>query len=291
MENLYQVLKEKEEYLKSFQDNPIKYEYIEEFLKGFVPCLVEDTISNLSLDNIRFFKDKKSILLKFNLFLLGTNSESYDYYFDENTNRWYFNIPTSSISIKQMITQFFIKNGLCEGLITKANDINDVGGIKVNCSITKLIEAVSNEIDNNLEQGLDNHLNFLDIKYTEELIDKVYEKLFLDKFIVPLIKNKIKSMKSLDDVRIKEDLMIKSSHNYDDLYTLGNLPDIYLIPFIELAGSFMKDYNLGFANYTSYSLLEGIVRFDCFLKDLMYAYYIEKQRLLHLSKENKLVVK
>lgn len=49
-----------------------------------------------------------------------------------------------------------------------------------------------------------------------------------------------------------------------------------LLPIID---DFMKRYNLGFASYTSSYWLEGIVCFKTNLKDLMDAYYMEKQRI------------
>lgn len=314
MENLYKKLENKRNRFDSFNGDLGEGDYNLYLIEQFLPRLINDRIDSLKLKDEPIIDTLEDIAVNYNIHFLTSedNIEPVMYIDDtyqEANNQRYKNcfIHISKDTYEYVVTKFCNlceKDGILNGCIFDNKTSFLPTELTIRTNLKKMIYTYFNSyfIANQKDITIngDNILHFLrqsryvlsslESRYVDSIHTKVFEEEFLDKVVVNIIKKKINFLDQRNyqekNIPIEEEVYLNPNFltTYNILVSKEELDAL-----IPLFKSFMTDYNLGHAGYLSNST--GMVKFETSLKDLMDAYYMEKQRIEHFNSKAYLLTK
>ncbi len=311
MENFYKKIDNKKKRFDSFNKDLGKGDFYLYLIEKFIPRLINDRIDSLELQDIPNLSKIDDIEFNYNIhfFREYEKNEPFmlidkDYVEDYNQrykNSFMYIFNDTYDYVVRKFSSFCEKDGISKGLIFDNKTSFLATGIIIRTTLKKIIYAYFNSYYNNSFQDIEinenNILTFLrKSKHSISSLNdryatihaKYFEEEFLDKIVVGIIKKSINSINQrnyqeneIQDILIEDEvyLNIQSLNDNSIVVSKEELDALILI----LKG-FMDDYNLGYADYFSNN--SGIIRFNTNLKDLIDAYYMEKQRIEQYNSSN-----
>ena len=153
-----------------------------------------------------------------------------------------------------------------------------------------LVEGINTKVDNGLEK-INSEQTYLEDYFASDLHSDLYEKMFLDKHLVEIIKSTGSGnnyiLPDINNINVYNKIEYLTSSTSkavykNDVSKILPLDQIKgLLPLIE---DFLNRYNLGYISESKRaSSCNAVVNFTCSLKELIDAYYMEKQRIMHYT--------
>ena len=304
MENLYKELRNKKIHLNSFNANLGNADYYLSFVEDFIPQIVNHTIDNLTLKDIKDISSLDDIKLKYTIHFFQERHES-DPAMRIDDNIIFMHLPASTYKyLKERITFFFEHSEMVTDFGYDSKSL-EPDAVTFETTLAHLIACYGLEIakDHRIEdsfKGVTTLLtksisatDSLSSHYTDELHDRVFEQEFLDNYVVKIIKlvianlnqrNYIEKEKKDHPVDVRVVLTTKPTNkDFEIAVTKEELESL-----LPLFDGFMRFYNLGSANYLYDISDEKVgITFKTHLNDLIDAYYMEKQRIEYFQNHHK----
>ena len=289
--NYYELLKKKREYYEKYKTNQGLGMYYIYFVSEFLPRLIEKHIDDIKVDNLN---SANRIDYQIGIF----TGDSFSIMMDSGYHN-YMHIPSKySEDIVDCIRAYLARY-----------EIGSLNGNKltISANIKHLIASYEFEYQTDQYSNLNpvekkdymslftSAYSSMSSKYADYMHAKLFEKEFLDGFIGNAIARKIDELdisnydKTSDDKLMIWDLF-KFHRASDDIAEGLSVEDGVFSEFAEMVEEFIKFYNLGhmedryqckidkYERDCGYGRLIGI-RLSTNLKDLIDAYYLEKERI------------
>ena len=290
MENLFQLEKAKINYLDQMRCTKVTADYHRYFIDLLLPTIIEDSINNLNLVNIRnIVASGHNIPINCKINFVELEDDQSNPYIKKGKDSYILYISNNKYNkLIDKFFSFFIKNNISCCLYM--SDDSRIIPIEIKTDAITLVKAIEKErksykgpIDPTLEtkkplELANKQISYLSTIFADKICEELFEKEFLDKLIVSTYKEGL----GLIDYRLKDSLK-SSTTKVTRSMRIGpkkdnNLivSDEYLDPLTLLIEDFVKRYNLGIVERYAYS---NIVSINTELNNLRDAYYMEKQRI------------
>lgn len=316
MENLYKKLENKINHFNSFNGDLKEGDYYLYIIEEFMPRLIGDRIDSLELKDVQNIRGIEDIEVNYNIhFFLERENINPTMYIDDtcqkDNNQIYKNcfIHISKDTYEYVVKKFCNlceKDGISKGCIFDNKTSFLPTGIIIRTTLKKIIYTYFNSYfianPKDIDTNGDNTIAFLrqsrysfsslESRYVDSIYAKIFEEEFLDKIVTNIIRNIIDLLdqrnyeeREESKVLIEDEIYINQKLSYKYNITVSKEELDALIPLFK---NFMTDYNLGYADYLNDG---GMIKFNTNLKNLMDAYYMEKQRIEHFNSKAYLLTK
>ena len=285
MENLYELINQR---IKQCEEDEKEYLTLfeEYFICHLVPTIMEEVLNNINLKNYKAYYNYESLPVdrKIEIFKIDDGIIKYD--------KYNLRINYKLLGFfKKVINKFLKDNNL--GYISCKKDY-DSNQIIINTNLGSLIKAYKIIIEKRSINGLDNYDNR--IKLITASLDDIYENDVYSDFYFKFLNSLYIMIKSkIDEINVLNYEDFDSSKEIIDDYFYIRLKDKgyhalttldlvvtknYEDAIKDLIKEFLNDYKVGEMRYDeTYK-----IQINSSLADLMYAYYMEMQRLDYIGK-------
>lgn len=299
MENLYRTLDEKKKQIGRF-NTKVEGDYFLYFVEGFLPELINSTIRGLRMKDVDKIDTLNDILIKYKIFFMPRFSETVPEYSVRNSEKIAFiHLPKSDAEeLLEKIFSFFKNNKMITAYGKNGSDT-----IEIETTLFKLIGDYGLELSKegktaegfeeveSLTSKANNKVSYLTSALADNVHAPVFEKEFLDKYIVKIIKDKINSLnqrnfptRNAETALIVGKIVIKEEKQQGGHITIKSDE---VDQTLRIMKDFMREYKLGMVEYTYQNGI--VISFNTTLADLMDAYYMEKQRIEHYTSGDYLI--
>ena len=295
MENLYHTLRDKKIHINSMGGDLLKGDYYLFFLEECVPRMIDYVIDHMKLDGIQNINHIEDIPAGFHIHFLKENDRQEPHM---NMHPEFENMPDVFLHISEKHYDELVSRivSFCDTLnpnLELEEYSGEVRGIKINTNLALLIVTYGYEIasDSRFKDSAEgvyaylnkslNQYNALTTTYTDTVHAKYFEHIFLDRYLVDIIKLGISYLtqrnlqdKEKENIPITYYLELTSERRNTSGYLY--IPNRYFAPLAQLIEDFLNRYQIGsIFNYDG----KSTVKINTHLNDLIDAYYMEKQRI------------